>query len=76
MTYGATTVIRGVCWDLTEQKEAHARLLHVERLRILGQMASGVAHDLNNTLAHVLGNLQLLLDSVDHPGQRTLLLRV
>jgi PAS domain S-box-containing protein len=73
---GDTLAIRGVCWDLTEQKEAHARLLHIERLRILGQMASGVAHDLNNTLAHVLGNLQLLLDSVDHPAQRALLERV
>jgi PAS domain S-box-containing protein len=74
--YGGTVAIRGICWDLTEQKEAHARLLHIERLRILGQMASGVAHDLNNTLAHVLGNLQLLLDSVDHPAQRALLERV
>jgi PAS domain S-box-containing protein len=68
--------VRAVCWDLTERKEAHARLLHTERLRILGQMASGVAHDLNNTLAHVLGNLQLLLDSISHPGQRALLERV
>ena len=74
--HGSTVAIRGICWDVTQQKEAHARLLHVERLRILGQMASGVAHDLNNTLAHVLGNLQLLLDSVDHPAQRVLLERV
>ncbi len=74
--HDGSVAIRGVCWDLTEQKEAHSRLLHVERLRILGQMASGVAHDLNNTLAHVLGNLQLLLDSVDHPAHRALLERV
>jgi PAS domain S-box-containing protein len=73
---GRDAVIRGICWDLTERKEAHARLLHTERLRILGQMASGVAHDLNNTLAHILGNLQLLLDSVDHPAQRALLERI
>jgi PAS domain S-box-containing protein len=76
VAHGGTVAIRGVCWDLTEQKEAHGRLLHVERLRILGQMASGVAHDLNNTLAHVLGNLQLLLDSVQQPAQRVLLERV
>jgi CheY-like chemotaxis protein/two-component sensor histidine kinase len=69
-------VIRGIVWDLSERKEAQARLLRTERLRILGQMASGVAHDLNNTLAHVLGNLQLLLSSVEDEGQRAVLERV
>jgi PAS domain S-box-containing protein len=73
---GAEAVIRAVCWDLTERKEAHVRLLHTERLRILGQMASGVAHDLNNTLAHILGNLQLLLDAIEHPAQLALLERI
>ncbi len=73
---GPEPVIRAICWDLTERKEAHSRLLHTERLRILGQMASGVAHDLNNTLQHVLGNLQLLLTQIEHPGQRALLERI
>ncbi len=73
---GDQRVIRGIVWDLSERKEAQARLLRTERLRILGQMASGVAHDLNNTLAHVLGNLQLLLSSVDDPAQRALIERV
>jgi PAS domain S-box-containing protein len=69
-------MIRGIVWDLSERKEAQAQLLRTERLRVLGQMASGVAHDLNNTLAHVLGNLQLLLGYVEDPAQRTLLERV
>jgi len=70
------TVVRGIGWDLSERKEAQARLLQTERLRVLGQMASGVAHDLNNTLAHVLGNLQLLLVQVQDPEQRALLERM
>jgi PAS domain S-box-containing protein len=73
---GGRQVARGILWDLTEQKEAQARLLQTERLRILGQMASGVAHDLNNTLTHVLGNLQLLLGSMTDPQQRVLVERM
>jgi PAS domain S-box-containing protein len=73
---GGRQVARGILWDLTEQKEAQARLLQTERLRILGQMASGVAHDLNNMLTHVLGNLQLLLGSMTDPQQRVLVERM
>jgi CheY-like chemotaxis protein len=35
-----------------------------EKLKALGQMASGVAHDFNNTLAGIIGNTQLLLSEV------------
>ena len=37
------------------------QLLQTEKLRALGEMANGVAHDFNNTLAVILGNTQLLL---------------
>jgi CheY-like chemotaxis protein len=36
-------------------------LLQSEKLRAVGEMASGVAHDFNNALAAILGNTQLLL---------------
>lgn len=38
-----------------------------ERMRALGQMASGVAHDFNNVLANVLGHAQLLESETDEP---------
>jgi len=40
------------------------RLLQAEKLRAVGEMAGGVAHDFNNALAIILGNTQLLLTSV------------
>jgi len=40
------------------------RLLQAEKLRAVGEMAGGVAHDFNNALAIILGNTQLLLESV------------
>ncbi|GEM_PF-2868823 len=40
--------------------DAHAALVESARLRAMGQMASGVAHDFNNILTSVLGQVQLL----------------
>jgi len=47
--------------DITEKKRMEEQLLQTEKLRALGEMASGVAHDFNNALAAILGNTQLLL---------------
>jgi signal transduction histidine kinase len=45
-------------------KTAQAHLIQTEKLRALGEMASGVAHDFNNILAAILGRVQLLLTQV------------
>jgi PAS domain S-box-containing protein len=47
--------------DVTEKKKMEEQLFQNEKLRALGEMASGVAHDFNNALAAILGNAQLLL---------------
>lgn len=46
---------------LTELEQTRERLLRSEKLRSLGELASGVAHDFNNLLASILGNTQILL---------------
>ncbi len=43
----------------TQLAEAQDQLIHSERLRTLGEMAAGVAHDINNVLGIILGNVQL-----------------
>ncbi|MCE5198259.1 MAG: ATP-binding protein [Armatimonadota bacterium] len=45
-------------------QEAQEMLIHSERLRTLGEMAAGVAHDINNVLGIILGNAQLAKRSV------------
>jgi PAS domain S-box-containing protein len=50
--------------DITEKKRMEEQLLQTEKLRALGEMASGVAHDFNNALASILGNTQLLLFNI------------
>ncbi len=47
--------------DITEKRKMEEQLLQAEKLRAVGEMASGVAHDFNNALAIILGNTQLLL---------------
>lgn len=48
---------------LTELRHAQQQVIGQERLRALGQMASGVAHDFNNALSKILGFTELLLTS-------------
>ena len=51
---------------LKELKQAQDQIVQTEKLRAMGEMASGVAHDFNNVLAVILGNIQLLSHQIDH----------
>ncbi len=46
-----------------ELARSQQQLLRQERLRLVGQLASGVAHDINNALSPVLGYVDLLLQT-------------
>jgi GAF domain-containing protein/ActR/RegA family two-component response regulator len=54
----------------SEVAAAQDQLVRTEKLRALGEMASGVAHDFNNLLASILGRAQLLLRRVQEPQLR------
>ncbi len=43
-----------------ELKRAHSRLLQQEKMASIGQLAAGVAHEINNPLGFVYSNLQTL----------------
>jgi PAS domain S-box-containing protein len=50
--------------DITEEKEKEVRLIMSERLAALGQMAAGIAHEINNPLAAIAGCAEGLLSRV------------
>ncbi|MCA9626073.1 MAG: PAS domain S-box protein [Myxococcales bacterium] len=50
-------------------KETQAKLAHADRLALIGQIAAGVAHEINNPAAYISANL----DALEHDlGQLTL----
>ena len=50
---------------IAEQERIREQFSQMEKLSALGELASGVAHDFNNTLAGILGRAQLLLRTND-----------
>jgi PAS domain S-box-containing protein len=65
MSYLGETAVEVILMDTTEKKELQSHLLQHEKLRALGELASGVAHDFNNILGIILGRSQLLQRKVD-----------
>ncbi len=51
---GQITAVLGLARDITESKRIETQFLRAQRLEGLGQLAGGVAHDLNNILAPIL----------------------
>ncbi len=50
-----------------ELQQAQDELVRSEKLRALGQLAAGIAHDLNNMLAIILGQTEFLRLTVSDP---------
>lgn len=66
--YSSTGVLIGsvhIARDITDEREREIRLIMSERLAALGQMASGIAHELNNPLAAIAGCAEGLLNRMD-----------
>ncbi|HKY22137.1 MAG TPA: ATP-binding protein [Vicinamibacterales bacterium] len=56
--------------DITEELRLRSQLIHSERLSAVGQLVSGVAHELNNPLQSILGFTELLIEAEGRPELR------
>ncbi|HEX7175931.1 MAG TPA: GAF domain-containing protein [Pyrinomonadaceae bacterium] len=65
---GRTTGVLSISRDVTEKRQERERAAQADKLRALGQLASGVAHDFNNALAAIMGRAELLRRSAFDPA--------
>ncbi|MGB2591512.1 MAG: PAS domain S-box protein [Candidatus Acidiferrum sp.] len=56
-----------VMTDITDAVLLQAKLAHSERMATIGRLVSGVAHEVNNPLAAILGFTDLLLENPQVP---------
>jgi two-component system NtrC family sensor kinase len=57
-----------VMTDITDAALLQAKLAHSERMATIGRLVSGVAHEVNNPLAAILGFTDLLLENPAVPA--------
>jgi len=57
---GKPALARIVLRDITEKKKMEAKLLQVQKIDSIGNLAGGIAHDFNNILTAILGSASIM----------------
>ncbi|MGW8193679.1 MAG: two-component system sensor histidine kinase NtrB, partial [Desulforhopalus sp.] len=66
---GEMVGIEGIGKDMTRLKTMTEQLINHEKMASVGQMAAGVAHEINTPLGIILGYTQLMMDDFDKESE-------
>jgi len=50
--------------EMQQREQLHDRMIHTERLASMGKLSAAVAHEINNPMTYVIGNLQALQEEL------------
>ena len=64
-----------IAHDVTATKRMEEQLYHTEKLASLGQLAAGVAHEINNPMAIILGYADMLLEKTEENSKEYKILK-
>jgi two-component system NtrC family sensor kinase len=66
---GKVFAVLGIARDITRRKKMEEQMFYTEKLASIGTLAAGVAHEINNPLAIILGFSDLLMEKTPPDSQ-------
>lgn len=70
-TDGKVIGVGNVNTDMTSYRDTEQQLRQAQKMEVLGQLTGGIAHDFNNLLAVIMGNSELLSDTLPDDDDKT-----
>jgi signal transduction histidine kinase len=74
--FGNQRIFTGIVRDVSERKRLQQELLRASRMELVGQLVSGIAHEIGTPLNVISGNAELLQMDLQTRGESTEITRV